>query len=169
MDKSQACSTSVMTAAAAVRAKYRKTTADGQTLRCKLRVANLGVHPKNRGGMYPAGVRCKALCEEVLDVGFLKEEIDQCVVVVEEMPPEPIQSRSHIHMSGSAYNIDACSNDPLLVTCFDELNHDVRHLMLNHNHMVMCMRAFVTGAKWDLQLDANKIPNFKDEEDRLCL
>ena len=76
MDKSDACDTRVVTAAAALRTKYRKTTADGKTLRCKLRIANLGVHPKNRGGAYPSGVRCKALLEDVLDAGLVKEEIN---------------------------------------------------------------------------------------------
>ena len=85
-----------------------------------------------------------------MDAGFLKEEINQNVVVVEDMPAEEFRSRGGNHMSGSAYNIDACSKDELLVTCFDEPLHDVRSKMLNHNHMMLCLRAFATGAKWDL-------------------
>ena len=74
-----------MTAAMAWRVKYRKIEDAGKVIRMKLRIASLGVHPKNRGGVYPAGVRCKGSCVDVVEVGFVKEEVNHAGVVVEEL------------------------------------------------------------------------------------
>ena len=49
-----ACSHSVIVAAAAFRAKYRATHQDGTAAKLKLPIGALGVHQKNRGGVYPA-------------------------------------------------------------------------------------------------------------------
>ncbi len=49
----------------------------------KLFVQSLGVHPKNCGGVYPVGVRCKGLCVGVVEAEFVKEEMNHVVVVVE--------------------------------------------------------------------------------------
>ena len=57
----------LMTAAMAWRVKYRKTDNDGNAQKMYVPVGGLGVHKKNRGGVYPAGVRCKSLCVEVLE------------------------------------------------------------------------------------------------------
>ncbi len=43
------------------RVKYRRTDAEGKVIRKKMPIGSLGVHPKNRGGVYPAGRRCKKL------------------------------------------------------------------------------------------------------------
>ena len=96
--------TSVMTAAACWRVNYRKTTPDGEMIRKKQRVESLGVHPKNRGGVYPAGVRCQSLTVDVIEAGFVKEEVDHGVVVVEETPAEHIRSRGVDYVSGTKYN-----------------------------------------------------------------
>ena len=87
---------SVVTAAACWRVKYRLVTKDNVIIRKKIRIEYLGVHPKNRGGVYPAGVRVKSLAVEVLDSGFVKEEVNHAVVVVEEPPAEEIRSRGKI-------------------------------------------------------------------------
>ena len=98
---------STMTAAMAWRVKYRRTNHDGKILRLKVRVEALGVHPKSRGGVYPSGRRCVSLCEDVMDVGFVKEEMNTIVVAVEDTPAEHIRSRGIEYKSGSAYNITA--------------------------------------------------------------
>ena len=106
------CSTSVITVASAWRAKYRKVTPnDNMMVRVKIRVECLGVHPKNRGGVFPAGIRCRNLCTEVIDVGFVKEEVNHAVVVVEEMPLEQVRSRGVNYLSGSRYNREQSSKD----------------------------------------------------------
>ena len=47
----------------------------------------------------------------MLDVGFSKEDVNSCVVVVEEVPVAEICSRGEDYISGYAYNIAACSKD----------------------------------------------------------
>ena len=66
----------IMVAAMAWRVKYRKVNSKGETLMLQIPITALGVHKKNRGGVYPAGVRCKSLNEEILLVGFAKEEVN---------------------------------------------------------------------------------------------
>ena len=169
MADSKLCAASTVTAAMAWRVKYRKTTSDGKVLRVKLPVGGLGVHYKNRGGVYPAGVRCKSLCEETVDVGFSKEEINHAGVSVEEAPAEHIRSRGTEYISGSAYNIAACNKDEFLISCFAEPYQDVRHMLLGHNHMMLVLRAFLIKAKWSLPPNAKKNIYFCDDKGHLCL
>ena len=65
--------------AAAWRVKYSKS-------KITVRVENFGVHWLNRAGVYPSGLRCKELCQEVVTNGFLKEEYADKLIAVEEMP-----------------------------------------------------------------------------------
>ena len=108
----------IVMSAAAFRTKYRKMGPKGEPLTIQLRVENLGVHPKNRGGVYPAGVRCKSLCVDVMEAGFAKEELQHQMVVVEDTPFTHIRSRGDDYISGSAYNIAASSKDELLFFAF---------------------------------------------------
>ena len=101
----------MISTAMAMRVKYRKTNTDGKAVKRTLAIGSMGVHPQNRGGLYPAGCRCKGLLESVLDVGFSKEDVNSCVVVVEEVPVAEICSRGEDYISGYAYNIAACSKD----------------------------------------------------------
>ena len=66
--------------ASALRVKYRK----GNKVR--VRIESMGVHPKNRGRVYPAGIRVKRLCGEAVVVGFVKEDVGHNCVAVEEPP-----------------------------------------------------------------------------------
>ena len=169
MADSTLCSQSTVTAAMAWRVKYRKTLPDGKVHRTKLRIESLGVHRKNRGGLYPAGVRCKSLCEEAIGVGFVKEELNHAGVAVEETPAEHIRSRGVDFVTGSAYNIAASNRDELLVSCFTEPYHDVRHSLLGHNHMMLVLRAFLTKAKWNLPPNEQKNINWCDAQGQLSV
>jgi len=151
------------------RVKYRKKGADGEMVRIKVRVESTGVHKKNRGSVYPAGVRCKSLSVDVLEAGFVKEEVNHAVVVVEETPPDQLRSRGPDYVSGSTYNGECSRKDELLITCFQEPYADVRFMALAHNHMILILRAFITGAKWDLPGNAAKNIRFCDEEGKLSL
>ena len=160
---------SVVTASACWRVKYRLVTKDNVIIRKKIRIEYLGVHPKNRGGVYPAGVRVKSLAVEVLDSGFVKEEVNHAVVVVEEPPAEEIRSRGKKHMTASRYNSTECEKDEYLITCFRVPYDDVRHVLLGHNHIMLVMRSFLTGAKWDLPSIEEKGIYFCDKDGRLSL
>ena len=85
----------VMVAAMTYRVKYRNTCPDGKPLKVAVRVDEMGVHRKNRGGVFPAGVRCKSLCMEVVEAGFMKEEVNHaCVVVEQPSSHQPSKSMS---------------------------------------------------------------------------
>ena len=83
-------------AAMAWRVKYRIT--DEDTVQW-VPIMSLGVHGKNRGGPYPAGLRCRALCESSVTRGFNKEEVNHAGVVVEERPIAAVAGIDYVSMS----------------------------------------------------------------------
>ena len=114
MDKSpETCSPSVISYAAAMRVKYRKTNADGKAVKRTLAIGSMGVHPQNRGGLYPAGCRCKGLLESVLDVGVSKEDVNSCVVVVEETRSAVAEETPHQSLPSN----DTCAVSDGTTTC----------------------------------------------------
>ena len=151
--------------AAAWRTKY------ALQVKVKVRIENLGVHRNNRAGVYPAGIRCKELCGDVLPAGFLKEEFEDKLVAVEEMPAHEARNYPD-RQTGSQYNKELSSKDDLLKTCFIEPYDNVQYNLLAHNHMALVIKAFITKAKWDLepveQKKMNRTIKFCDEQGRLC-
>ena len=107
----------------------------------------LGVHKQNRGSVYPAGLRCRALGESSVTRGYSKEEVNHAGVVVEERPLAAVAEPGYESMS--AYNTTHSKADELLVTCFDD-GSDVRYGTLSHSHMLLVLRAWLTKAKWDI-------------------
>ena len=103
-----------MVAGMAWRVKYRQLDQHGLPTKVRTLIQFLGVHPRNRGGIYPAGVRCKGLCLEVVDAGFLKEEVNHALVGVGEIPSEHIKDRGQNYVSGSVYNAEQCQKDKFL-------------------------------------------------------
>ena len=161
---------SLIVAAMAYRVKYRKVNSAGQAIKILLRIENLGVHMKNRGGVYPAGIRCKSLCGDVVLAGFVKEEVNHACIAVEVTPVEEIiRSRGSGFVSASTFNAESCSKDDLLSTCFQAPYDDVRHMLLSHNHMMLVLRAFLTQAKWDIPAEVEKNIVFCDSDGRLSL
>ena len=160
----------LMVAAMAYRVKYRKVNPDGKARKIPVRIESMGVHRKNRGGVYPAGIRCKSLCAEVLEAGFVKEEVNHACIVVEEAPVEEvIRSRGAGMVSASTYNAENSSKDELLITCFQSPYDDVRYMLMSHNHLMLVLRAFLTQAKWDLPACVEKNIIFCDSDGRLSV
>ena len=135
----------LMTAAMAYRVKYR---VDPKSFRHDLPIRCLGTHKKNRGTVYPSGLRCKTLTVEVLRSGFLKEEVNHACIAVEEPPPEVFPKGCE---SASSYNIRKCSVSDMLCTCYQPPYDKVSHSLLSHNHIMLIMRAFMTEASWHLE------------------
>ena len=161
---------SLMVAAMAYRVKYRKVDSNGKAIKVWLRIENMGVHKKNRGGIYPAGVRCKSLCVEVVGAGFVKEEVGHAVIAVEEPPvAEFIRMNPYSLVSASAYNAAQCCKDELLMNCFQTPYDNVNYNLLSHNHMMLVLRAFLTQAKWDLPHDEMNDITFCDADGKLCV
>ena len=151
------------------RVKYRKLDSAGNVLRMRLPVHTLGCHPKNRGGVYASGLRCKGLCIEVVEAGFVKEEVDHAGVAVEETPLEDAASRGKAYVSGRAYNKEQSSKDENLQTCFQVPNDDVRHMLLAHNTIMLVLRAWLTRAKWDIPFDEQKQIKYCDDKGTLSI
>ena len=132
--------------AAAWRVKYNKS-------KITVRVESFGVHCLNRAGVYPSGLRCKELCQEVVTNGFLKEEYADKLIAVEEMPThEALKQKSGQtpRQTGSQYNKQESSKDEILKGLFDDPFGNVQYNLLSHNHMSLVLLAFVTKAKWNL-------------------
>ena len=137
----------IITAGMAFRVKYRVKTDMGVVLRRFCPIQSLGVHPKNRGGVYPSGLRCKSLSVDVVDEGFSSEECNYAGVAVEERP-QHLQTPDYVDMR--TFNITSSSADELLTTCFSEPYDDVRLGTLSHSHLMVVLRAYMTKAKWDV-------------------
>ena len=90
----------LVTQAMAYRVKYRVANTQPSGRRFPIPIRSLGVHPNNRGGVYPSGLRCLNLCQEVLKAGFVKEEVNHAAVVVQETPREEERSRGSGYVSG---------------------------------------------------------------------
>ena len=106
---------------------------------------------------------------DVVEVGFVKEEVNHAGVVVKETPAQYVRSRGTDYVSGSTYNVEACAKEELLTTCFRAPYDDVRHMLLTHNHIMLVLRAFLTNAKWDLAPNAEKNIIFCDDKGRLSI
>ena len=164
------CDRSLMIAAMAYRVKYRKLNSAGNPQKFPVRIESAGVHRKNRGGVYPAGVRCKSLAVDVIEAGFLKEEVNHVCVAVEEAPlDEIIKSGAKDYVSASLYNAERSAKDELLCTCFQAPFNVVHWSFLSHNHMLLIMRAFLTQAKWDIPPDTDRDLFYCDLDGRLSL
>ena len=155
--------------AAAWRVKYRDM--KGHT-KARIRIENLGVHRQNRAGVYPTGIRCMELCQQVIDNGFLKEQFSDKLVAVEEMPFQARSTRQG-YKTGLQYNRAASSRDELLQECFKEPRGNVQFNLLSHNHMALVLLAFISKSKWDLptieQPNMGRTIEFCDDEGRLSL
>ena len=92
----------LVTQAMAWRVKYRvHPEITAANARFPIPIRSLGVHPNNRGGVYPSGLRCQSLCQEVLKAGFVKEEVNHAAVVVQECPREEDRSRGSGYVTGN--------------------------------------------------------------------
>ena len=91
------------------------------------------------------------------------------LVAVEETPAEHIRSRGTDYQSGASYNKDRSSKDELLCSCYDDPYCDVRAMLLAHNHIMLVLRAFLTGAKWELLTDMVRGTTYLDADGKLSV
>ena len=118
----------------------------------RIPIASLGVHPMNRGGVYPQPEVVKGLALEILRLGFNRAEADHEGVCVEEVPlleqkHAPLH-RASPYVSYGEWNRSHCETSALLKTCF--CSGDVLYGTLSHSHLLLTLRCWVTGAQWDL-------------------
>ena len=138
--------------AMAFRVKYR--------LDIKKRVialSRLGVHPQNRGGMYPQPDTVRNLGLKIITNGFNQSEANHEGVSVEEIPCS--ERAAHSRSDGSPYepygdyNIRQCDHK-YLVKCFSQL-HDIMYGTLSHSHLLLVLLSWLNGAEWKIDDEPN--------------
>ena len=144
------CLQGIITAGMAWRVKYRVLDGSGEVVKRHCPILYLGVHLRNRGGIYPSGVRCKGLGVDVVAEGFAKEECNHAGVAVEEIPSGQRQLLVDGCEDMRSFNITRSEADELLKTCFSEPWADVRQGTLSHTHLMLVLRALTTKAEWDV-------------------
>ena len=116
--------------AAAFRIKYSK---HGSLLR--LPVEQVGFHPKNRDGQPPNGERCCQLADDIVRLGFDRDEADAGGVSVEQKPGT---------YTIAAFNVKACGLDlyhaPATAGC-------IAYGTLSHGHLHQVMKNIRAGMK----------------------
>ena len=136
-----------VTAAMCYRVKYRKLDQHGKPLRMFVPILALAVHPKNRGGVYPAGSRLKELCYKLGVLGFRKEEPNHALVAVEE-PEDAAAKGETIHQ----YNVKKTRNDVDLCDLFLGDGIQARLGTLSHSHCMLVLRAWINCCLWSIPL-----------------
>ena len=132
--------------AMAYRVKYRVSGAR------RVHVSMMGVHHRNRGGMYPQPDTVTQLGLQLLTDGFNVDEANYNGICVQEIPP---QWRKHDPVDPSKpyetlaeYNMKM-SSTPQLRGCF-KLEDDICYGTLSHSHLLLVLKSVDCGAKWDL-------------------
>ena len=149
--------------AMALRVKYRK----HETKRVYVALLHQSVHPKNRGGVYPQDMRLKGLNDTFMSTGFVQEEADHAGVCVEEIP---ISARDEVkagYETFKCYNLRRCRGNVALEKCFSE-SDDVLYGTLSHSHLLLILRAWLNGAKWDIE-PKKGFPDYCGNDGRLDL
>ena len=106
-------------------------------------------------------MRCKALAEDVLARGFLKDDVEHMAVCIEARPAEvsaqkygcttnPDSTFPVLTQSFTEYNIHKCRADVILSECIKD-GAPVVYGSISHSHMALAIRAFKAGAKWGIE------------------
>ncbi len=133
----------------------------GSKIKKKIPLMLLGVHPKNRGGVYPMGETVEGLGVSILTDGFNLDEANHQGVCVQQVPSShivsPIEQRDDSYLS---YNLSNCVFSPLYCMCFNA-DGDVAYGTLSHSHLLLVLLCLMNGAKWALP-DTKKFQDLVD-------
>ena len=140
----------IMKKAMALRVKYRV-----DARKKKLPLSILGVHPKNRAGVYPNAERVESLGISLLKDGFNVEEAYHEGVCVQDVPISERRSQDPAVAGYFQWNV-ANSTDPKLKVCFEE-HADTSYGTLSHSHLLLVLLSFVRGAKWNVPEEFRKL------------
>ena len=129
-----------MAKAMALKVKYRRCFDCGHKYKKRIMWDLIGVHPENRGTLFPQIDTLKLLGKNIMAMGASIEEADHMGVVVEEEP----QSRSF-----SEWNAEKVKEDSELQPCFPP-HLCLQFAFLSHTHLVLVLKAFIGSAPWDI-------------------
>ena len=142
--------------AMALRVKYRST-----QKKQRINISFLGVHPKNRGSVYPQQETVKNLGVNLLSWGFSQEEADHAGLCVEEIP---MADRPALYESYTVWNKKHCVGAELLDTCF--VGTDAMYGTLSHSHLLLVLLCWSSGARWGL-VDEDGNPRYCNQDKSL--
>ena len=132
--------------AMAFRVKYR-------VAKKVISLSRMGVHPQNRGGMYPQPDTVRNLGLKILSKGFNQSEANHEGVCVEEIPYSERAKRKRSdglpYETYADYNIRQCDH-LFLDKCFSHLN-DIMYGTLSHSHLLLVLLSWANGAEWKLE------------------
>ena len=137
----------VIRKAMAFRVKYR-IVEHGQAKR-RINVGAMGVHPKNRGGIYPNEERVKQLCVSILQVGCDEADANHNGVVVQEIPADEAPEDYHTILQ---FNEAHTSGKQDLKSCFSACK-SLEFGTLSHSHLTLVLRCWLTNATWGITKD----------------
>ena len=104
-----------------------------------------------------------SLSTEVVEAGFVKEEVNNAGVSVEEIPADYVAKHLPDFTSSRQFNMEAASADEYLSTCFEAPFDSVNFTLLSHNHIMLVLRAWMTGAKWNIPFDEKRQITYCDD------
>ena len=116
--------------AGCLRAKYRIGNPTFMPLQC------LGIHQKNRSGVFPQWQRTQSLMTKVFSAGFSKETAWHQGVCVEEIPTED-QPAGYVTLH--QWNMDCSSRHPELHDFLRNPDH-VTHGTLSRSHLTLILK-----------------------------
>ena len=137
----------VIRKAMAFRVKYR-IVEHGQAKR-RINIGAMGVHPKNRGGIYPNEDRVKQLCVSILQVGCDEADANHNGVVLQEIPADEAPKGYQTILQ---FNEAQTSCKPDLKSCFNE-SKSIEFGTLSHSHLILVLRCWLTKAIWGITKD----------------
>jgi hypothetical protein len=110
------------------------------------------IHPQNRGGVFPQGDRRKGLSQICMNAGFVQEEADHAGVCVEDIPLSAKAEVKEKSETFQAFNMRRSCGYVTLEKCFRE-SDSVLYGTLSHSHLLLVLRAWANGAKWDIPVE----------------
>ena len=148
----QALDEGLVRKAMALRVKYRVSAKIIPVPLCRI-----GVHPDNRGGMYPQPDTVRNLGLDIMSKGFNQSEANHEGVNVEEVPFG--ERAAHSRRIGSPYQPYSDYNNGqcdhlLLGSCFIN-SIDVMYGTLSHSHLLLVLLSWLNGAEWKVEDEPN--------------
>ena len=137
--------------AMAFKVKYR-VASDSKHVKQRLPLRLLGVHPANRGGVFPQANVVRALGIKLGRRGFSQEEADHQGVCVRQPTDEKSDGKSAVADSFAEYNQKRCQGQPYLEKCFGAVGatSNIAFGMLYLNHILLVLLCWLFAAQWDL-------------------
>ena len=132
----------------AFRTKYAERDADNQVVITKRQIFQQSVHPQNRGGIHPQGMRVKDLCQKILtrSMGWDQAEVEFNGCVVREVPED---QRPKGYETFHAFTVKNCEGSELLFPVQEHVQ--IGFGSLAHGHITFVLKGCWCGARFEVE------------------